>query len=212
MRKRPEEAPWTSRIGGGGWALVEQHGAQGRERILVRVATDNRGRYRIRDLHVLDTGEPMTAERLRAVRVSAIEAILNLPEQSAAVADRMDTRPPFELEQVLDEFVTSGAVTTGRAHERDHARGFTPIGGTAPRQHSGHLRPFARTGRRGYDDDFYRQVADLHRAVVARGGRPGPVAMIAEVADVPRTTAARWVKEARRRELLDPAPAQGKAA
>ena len=51
-------------------------------------------------------------------------------------------------------------------------------------------------------DDFYAAVASTYRHLVAASARP--VAEIAEANDVPRTTAHRWVKEARRRGMLAP--------
>ncbi|WP_426573861.1 hypothetical protein [Aquihabitans sp. McL0605] len=54
----------------------------------------------------------------------------------------------------------------------------------------------------GYPDEFYEVVARAYRLLAADSSRP--VVDIAEANDVPVTTAQRWVKEARRRELLPP--------
>jgi len=56
------------------------------------------------------------------------------------------------------------------------------------------------SGQRGYGDDFYKAVAANYQAAIV--GRRRPVLAIAESAGVPRSTAARWVKEARRRGFL----------
>lgn len=66
------------------------------------------------------------------------------------------------------------------------------------RHASGHRRP----------DEFYVAVAAAYRHLVAVSSQP--VADLADANEVPRTTAARWVKEARRRGLLAPGRA-GKA-
>ena len=51
-------------------------------------------------------------------------------------------------------------------------------------------------------DGFYEAVASTYRHLVSASARP--VADLADANDVPRTTAHRWVKEARRRDLLPP--------
>ncbi len=55
---------------------------------------------------------------------------------------------------------------------------------------------------------FYRRVASFYKATMERGGKP--TSAIAESAGVPKTTAARWVREARQRNLL-PATTKGKS-
>ncbi len=62
-----------------------------------------------------------------------------------------------------------------------------------------HLR---ETAVRGYPDEFYEVVARAYRSLSALSGRP--VAELAAANDVPLTTAQRWVKEARGRNLLPP--------
>ena len=51
-------------------------------------------------------------------------------------------------------------------------------------------------------DDFYRRVAAFYRAALERDGKP--TAAIVATAGVPKTTAARWVREARQRGFLPP--------
>lgn len=55
---------------------------------------------------------------------------------------------------------------------------------------------------RGYPDSFYRAVASAYRHLATTSKRP--VAELAAANDVPTSTAQRWVKEARRRNLLAP--------
>lgn len=51
-------------------------------------------------------------------------------------------------------------------------------------------------------DEFYATVASTYRHLVTSTARP--VAELADANEVPRTTAHRWVKEARRRGMLPP--------
>jgi len=55
---------------------------------------------------------------------------------------------------------------------------------------------------RGHGDDHYERVAATYRRAIAEGHPP--VAQLVAEARVPRSTAARWVKEARRRGMLKP--------
>jgi hypothetical protein len=165
--------------------------------VLVRVSADANGRYRVAEFHLFPTDDPITAERLRAIRVSAIEQLLNLPEEREAIEARLNERRegnvlPTWAAQIQD-FLRDFRLPTFREAE---ATPGPPANLTAP-------------DRRGYPDDFYERVAQTYRDALRRGGRP--VAAVMTEAGVPRSTAARWVKEARRRGLLGDAPAQGKA-
>jgi hypothetical protein len=197
-RRRTDDDRWAIRIGPGGWATVTQHppaGESPKEHVLVRVVPDDADRYRIHELHVLDAGEPVTADRLRAVRVSAIEQLLNLPEERALIQAQLDDPSDENLSFFLPGFLKRFSALRLRGSE---AARTSP--GTELSPPSG----------RGYPDDFYERVANAYRNALRRGLRP--VAAIAAEANVPRSTAARWVKEARRRPgLLGPAPAPGKA-
>ena len=57
-------------------------------------------------------------------------------------------------------------------------------------------------------DEFYSEVADLYRRYAETTGKP--TAWVAFAGNVPHSTAARWVREARRRGHLEPAPKRGK--
>lgn len=64
-------------------------------------------------------------------------------------------------------------------------------------------------------DDHYRQVARIYLAACdvfsGRGLRPAPNKMLADTFGVPKSTAERWVRVARRRGFLPPAVAIGQA-
>jgi hypothetical protein len=66
----------------------------------------------------------------------------------------------------------------------------------------------ANSDLKGFSDDFYRRVARQYTAYLEASG--APTAGIAEAAEVPRSTAVRWVHQARKRGLLPPTT-QGKA-
>jgi hypothetical protein len=199
MARRQKEKPesWLARIGPDGWAAVSQHAAGGGQpglQVLVRVRADEAGRYRIHELHLFPTDEPITAERLRAVRVGAIEQLLNLPDEHEAIAARIDESEPSQLfEAFMEKFLATQltpAYSGGGVHRAPASKLSAPRG-------------------RGYGDEFYERVATSYRDALRRGERP--VEALRLEANVPRSTAARWVKEARRRGLLGQAPAPGKA-
>jgi hypothetical protein len=207
-RRQDRDDPlWAVRVGPGGWATIEQHGRgpDGRieqfriEHFLVRVQADERGRYRLRELHLFPTDEPVTAERLRAVRVAALEQLLNLPEERALIEERLnETQRGRLLELDIDSFINQFSLPQPRDSEAAAQESARIVGLSPPRG-------------RGYPDDFYERVADAYRNALRRESGRRPVVAIATEANVPRSTAARWVKEARRRGLLGQAPAPGKA-
>jgi hypothetical protein len=196
-RRRSDETEWRARVGNGGWVVVEG----GDARVVVRVHPDESNRYRVRELHLLDTGEPITAEHLRALRVAAVEQLLNLPEERAEIDKRLTRRRSVDLESVIKAFAEVGQPRTvyGKSSTTWEVKAST----------SGSVTPGLRVPAvRGYDDGFYEQVAEAYRRAI-RAHR-SPVMAIAAEAGVPRTTAARWVKVARGKGKL-PKTNQGKA-
>jgi hypothetical protein len=63
------------------------------------------------------------------------------------------------------------------------------------------LRQIAGPGR-GLTDEFYRAIAKEHEALV-EGGEPHPIKTLGENHHVTISAASRWVKEARRRGLME---------
>jgi len=92
----------------------------------------------------------------------------------------------------IAQMVEAGAMLSNEATKRPQRR-----------------QPLKPPPGRGYPDGFYERVADAYRNALWRGDRP--VSAVASEANVPRSTAARWVKESRRRGKLGAAPARGKA-
>jgi hypothetical protein len=207
-RRREDPELLRARVGDGGWVAVE--GVDERV-VVVRVELDDTNRYRVHELHLLDSGQPITGERLRAVRVAALEQLLNLPEERAEIAKGFARRPSVDLEAAVAKFreVVAPTVAPDRLGTRYDKRGAGVAGVTASGAAARGLRALPQ---RGYPDDHYAQVADSYNRALRRGesGHSKPVEMIAAEFGVPRTTAARWVGEARRRGFL-PRAQPGKA-
>ena len=64
------------------------------------------------------------------------------------------------------------------------------------------LQPGTRP-RRGDDREFYEMVADVYKAVLAEGETKRPLTELAARLQKSPSTAGRWVKEARKRGLLE---------
>jgi transposase-like protein len=146
-----------------GWWNVERNAVDGgRDHARVRMQTDADGWLEIHELHLLDNGESITAERLRAFNLGTVGQMIN---GAALIDERRDEQPKRS-------------------------------------------RTLKAPSSRGYDNAFYEQVANAYRAALAR---PKPIAALAVEAGVPRSTAARWVKEARKRTGPDGRPLLGAA-
>lgn len=115
--------------------------------------------------------------------------MLNVPEAREAIAAALNRPASFDSEAAAATFRSVTQAKEGPT-----------IVITEP-------APLTAPGSRGYPDDFYRRVAAAYYGVLLR-----PVVAVAAEAGVPRSTAARWVKEARRRGFIEPAPAPGKAS
>jgi transposase-like protein len=151
MPKRREPFFWSvAPVDEDGWVEVERISPGRNEPARVRVRPDEEGRLEVREVHLLDTGAPITTARLRAFNLATLEMMI-------------------EASTIL---------------------------GSSP----GRRRALRAPKGRGYGDAFYERVADSYRRALGRGARP--VIAIAEEAGVPRSTASRWVKEARRRDKL----------
>ncbi len=184
----PTPAPTRLWVGDRGWVRVEYARAAGRERLLAHVRPDEGGMLRVRDLTLLDVGEPVTVERLRAVRLGTIERLVNHPAHRAAILQRFDSGEPLDLEAASRRF-TAATTRAGRRRRSTPAVLERPV--------------------RGYGDEHYEAVAAAYVDAEALG--EPPVLAVAAHWGVPRPTAGRWVKEARRRGLLEAYYARGRA-
>ena len=200
---------WRTRVGNGGWVRIEHRSSEETWWVLARVEADKGGRLRIMELYLddLDAGTPVTSQRLRRLPLGRIEQMLNLPEEREGIATRLDiegidikavaarhaTTPAREPTQPLDRAARDKLRRTARhRHAADVVR-----------HNIENRRPLAKPDVRPYPAGFYQQVAEAYRAAQRQGVGPGP--FIAAEAGVPRTTAAFWVREARRRGYLGPA-------
>jgi hypothetical protein len=96
-----------------------------------------------------------------------------------------------ELREWFEDEVPANLDEAIRAHYRNR-----------PRQ------KLQRPARRRLDEDFFLEVAFTYREAAIRG--LDPVQTIAEDADVPHSTAARWVGQARDKKFLPRKPRRGK--
>lgn len=152
----------------------------------VRVARAEDGRLLITDLYV--HGAEITAEAVRGISISRLEAALNDPAISGT------------LEGVGLRSWAQG----GKGHWPDDELTLPALRQRASTVESRQQRRLVKLSRpTGRDSDsFYRDVASAY-AELARATR-APAKVLAEEAEVPITTVHRWVREARRRGFLPP--------
>lgn len=107
----------------------------------------------------------------------------------------------------LAQMVAAAALITGAEKQKSLAGALTFAGALSANLIS-QVQPLTSPPQRGYGDEFYERVAARYQAALTQ--RERPVAAIAAEAGVPRSTAARWAKEARKRGFLG-GTSQGKA-
>jgi hypothetical protein len=172
-----EAGPWVYTYHGGGWMLADN----GRgERISVRFKPSGQGRLDPVELRV--DGPLLDSNTLRRLPLAFMETFANTVWRTD-LQDMLDVAPEGDLHDrnyMPPQFSEPGSIR--RSIVRKTARLKIPDG----------AKP----------DSFYRQVAKTY-SHLARGSNR-PAAELAEVNDVPVTTAHRWVKEARRRGFLPP--------
>jgi hypothetical protein len=172
-----EAGPWVYTYHGGGWMLADN----GRgERISVRFKPSGQGRLDPVELRV--DGPLLDSNTLRRLPLAFMETFANTVWRTD-LQDMLDVAPEGDLHDrnyMPPQFSEPGSIR--RSIVRKTARLKIPDG----------AKP----------DSFYRQVAKTY-SHLARGSNR-PAADLAEVNDVPVTTAHRWVKEARRRGFLPP--------
>lgn len=166
-----------------GWCSLPP--APGLEGLHVRVKRDASGRLTITDLYV--HGAEITADVMRGVSISRLEASLNDPAVHAREGAALDTQEQKAGDREPDDGLTLPDLRARAPHARERRQ----------------QRP-AKLGRpTGQDPEaFYRQVA-LSYSELARSTR-APAKALADDADVPVTTVHRWIREARRRGFLPP--------
>ena len=181
-----------------GWVSVP--GPDERTALRVRIQPAAGGRFVITDM--LLSGRKLTADLLRQVQLSRIEAIFNL------YADTLEAQTGSYVTAAdgeLDKLLAVDALKTGRPDD-DLTVG--ELRRRTPRVLPAEQRtPLTRPD--GSDPDgYYRRVAAAYRSAATQSSRPAMV--LAAEAGVPVTSVHRWVREARRRGFLPPAE-KGKA-
>lgn len=153
---------------------VSLPGPGGSAGLHVRVRAGDDGRVVITDLFV--HGDQITADVLRSLSVPRLEALLNASPPPAARAADDD-------------------LTVRRLRGRARNAAEPTLGRHGPRA--------TLTRPDGQDPEvFYRLVAEVYTEHATTSSAPAKA--IANEADVPVTTAHRWVREARRRGFLPP--------
>ena len=164
----------------------------GKQRVAVfRTRKARGGRLRLSGLHLPDP----TPIGLRELRLGAVEQLINLPDVRAAILERMDEDAPDVFEPFSGITIVTGATRglAGRVCIKTGA-------GVAGTHASGSVELERPTTRKGFDDQFYRQVLQA-RDTAIRNGEP-VLRALQEASGAPHDTVARWLKEARRRERL----------
>jgi len=193
--------------GNGGWCLASDAGAPA---VFVRFV-DVDGRLRVGQLYWSPDGQPISADRLRALRLGQIEAMANAAEMARSIRARMDLPGP-DLARLASHYAT----TFGRRPDHWVAEsmraqingsgvelpkyGEVPTTGTSV-EPLPPLRVPHVPGKK--PDDFYVRVAATYTDLTGKGSRR-PAVDLAEKAGVQISTAHRWIKEARRRGFLAP--------
>jgi hypothetical protein len=171
-----EAGPWVYTYHGGGWVLADN--VQG-DRVTVRFQLSERGRLEPVELRL--DGSVLDSNTLRRLPLTVMETFANTVWRSE-IEDMIGKAPVGDLHDrsVMPPQGPPGLIR--RSIVRKTARLKIPAG----------AKP----------DSFYQQVAKTY-SHLARGSNR-PAVELAEVNDVPVTTAHRWVKEARRRGFLPP--------
>lgn len=146
---------------------------------------------KIVELHVDGDGHFLDADYLRKIPLSAIESIIN----SGDIRDHL-----------LADLDSQGYVTLNLAQALSHfqskARNKSRIGKKIepPLKDAQQVRRPSISRPKKLDDEFLSRVANFYLIAISLNERP--IKELSEAAQVPRETAARWIKLARTRGFL----------
>jgi hypothetical protein len=217
-------------IGEGGWMRINGTTRAGsRPFVLVRFREDHRGELRACEYYV-DGGEGVVTDHLLdSVSVRELEDLVNYDDDLNERLRRrlhvlaVDLRRPARFYSTTFGGGSFGADGRGKHWAAElwatQAPSIQPKVPQAPVPSESITSDTTQLTKadcrirlpdtRKYPDEFYARVALLYRRLVARG-QP-PAALLASANGVPATTAHRWIKEARRRRILEPAWSPGRA-
>jgi len=194
--------------GNGGWVKVDDVDVPGS--LYVRLAPDDTGRWRVRELY-MEGEAPLSEELLRRMPLHLIETLAQ--ERPEDLARRAELPAPdigllaSHYASAWGPAVNHWVALSVRAQLSDSGveRPRRPRRRPAGRPARPQREPLAPPSR--LDDEFLSRVATAYREVAAAGEWPAPA--LADEAGVSRATVRRWVLEARKRGHLPPG-SQGK--
>lgn len=190
--------------GGGGWCFV--HLEDPTFRLYVRVEPfksspldpamrertfDIPVLYKIVELYVDGDGYILDADYLRTIPLAAIEALINSDEVSEQVQDTPNAPGYIDL-KMARQF--SHFQKLARDKSKMHKKIDRPF------PHEQLIRKIAMSRPEKLDDDFLQRVAQFYAQSLSFNERP--IKSLSHAAQVPRETAARWVKLARAKGFL----------
>jgi len=189
-----------------GWCYV--HLPNPSERLYVRVeafedtllSSEERDRafdkpeyFKVVELYLDGDGGVVTAEFLRLIPISAIESVINSSPLKEQVFKGYYSNGYTELEVARD-------LSHFQNNPRNKARAREKIRRPTPEMAVVKRVSISRPKDGKLSDDFLTRVAKFYRVSVSLGEKP--ILKLSEVAEVPRETAVRWVKLARKRGFL----------
>lgn len=155
---------------------------------------------RVVEIFIDGEGEPVPAEYLRTVPISAIELLANSSELSGQIWEYLEADGYVSLEVARNLSHFESLVRNKSRKDRKIKPPSTPFET---------LRRVSLSRPSSLDDDFLLRVAEFYRVTISLHERP--IKKLSESANVPRDTAARWVKLARERGFLSSPKREGKS-
>jgi hypothetical protein len=195
--------------GRGGWAFVVDDDFPAT--VFVRLTVTDpgagqRARFKVSDLVVRAArGDAMVdVAVLRSVPVAWIETEANMPDLFERLMTRYSEHVHLNVAPGEQPSNDDLAVALGLETVTVTVTCSTTWNVAAPVK----VRLPKVAGGERYPDSFYQRVADAYLTYLRAGASPAQA--IAEDAGAPVTTVHRWIREARRRELLAPARSKGR--
>ena len=155
---------------------------------------------RVVELFLDGDGKPLTAEFSRSLPLSAIELLANSSELVGEIYEGLETRGYVSLDVARN---LSHFERLPRNKSRKDKKIKPPV---TPFET---LRRVSISRPSSLDDDFLSRVAEFYRVTISLHERP--IKKLSESANVPRDTAARWVKLARERGFLSSPKREGES-
>jgi hypothetical protein len=155
---------------------------------------------RVAEIFIDGDGKPVTAQFSRSIPVSAIELLANSSELVGEIYEGLEARGyvSLDLARQLSHFENI---------QRNSSRKEKKI--KPPEIPFETLRRVAISRPTSLDDEFLARVAEFYRVTISLHERP--IKKLSESANVPRDTAARWVKLARERGFLSSPNGEGES-